>query len=218
VAIHLAESLAERQLLDHHEGPFVDFLSELGVWDADGLIHAPQELFRWYGNVPGTLFVHANHLTPNDSFPLQATVVYCPRTHAAFGHPPHPFREYLAAGLRVALGTDSLASNPDLDVMAEARFLHQRYPEVPGAVLLRMATLAGAEGLGLGSQTGSLVAGKSADVVFLAVEAATPRDPHDLLWASLARIRAMLWRGQWVWRDSPSTWANRSLENPGSPA
>ena len=58
------------------------------------------------------------------TIPPHSSIVYCPRTHAAFGHPPHPFRDFLARGVRVALGTDSLASNPDLDLLAEARFVH----------------------------------------------------------------------------------------------
>ena len=66
-------------------------------------------------------------------------------THAAFGHPPHPFREFIARGVRVALGTDSLASNPDLSILGEARFAHSRYPDFPGAELMRMATLSGAK-------------------------------------------------------------------------
>src|SRR5207244_1544586 len=49
--------------------------------------------------------------------------------HAAFGHPPHPFRQFMDKGTNVALGTDSLASNPDLDMLAEMRFLHERHPE-----------------------------------------------------------------------------------------
>src|SRR5439155_6487571 len=96
-----------------------------------------------------------------------ASVVYCPRTHAAFGHAPHPFREFLARGVRVALGTDGLSSNPDLDILAEARFLHRKHPDLPGATLLRMLTLFGAEALGWAGETGSLEPGKAADLVVL---------------------------------------------------
>ena len=78
------------------------------------------------------LFVHCNYLaarlsrsSPNHS------IVYCPRTHAAFGHPPHPFREFLARGVRVCLATDSLASNPDLDILAEARFVPLALSRLP---------------------------------------------------------------------------------------
>src|SRR5205823_4598822 len=84
---------------------------------------------------------------------------YCPRTHAAFGHPPHPFREFLSRGVRVCLGTDSLASNPDLDLLAEARFVYATYPDFPGEQLLRMVTLSGAEALGWADEPGRLAAG-----------------------------------------------------------
>jgi cytosine/adenosine deaminase-related metal-dependent hydrolase len=130
-------------------------------------------------------------------------VVYCPRTHAAFGHAPHPFRELLARGVRVALGTDSLASNPDLDVLAEARFLHARYPNVPGHVLLHLATLAGAEALGRQDEAGSLTAGKSADLVVVPLAAEEPADPHELVLDSSRPVAAVLFRGEWVRAPAP---------------
>src|SRR5207249_7767144 len=97
------------------------------------------------------------------------TVVYCPRTHASFGHDGHPFREILARGGRIALGTDSLASNPDSDLLAEARFIHRNHPDIPGKTLLRMITLSGAEALGWDQCTGSLTEGKSADLTVLSL-------------------------------------------------
>jgi aminodeoxyfutalosine deaminase len=199
VAVHLAETAGELQLLTRHTGPFAEFLSELGVWDPTGLVCEPGDVVR---QLADALLIHANYLDPSVPIPPGATVVYCPRTHAAFGHTPHPFRQYLEAGVRVAVGTDSLASNPDLDVLAEVRFLHRHYPDVPGAALLRMATLAGAEALGRERQTGSLRPGKSADLVVLPVRPEPIADPHELIWQSLAPVRAVLWRGRWVRRDS----------------
>jgi len=87
----------------------------------------------------------------------------------------------LNAGVRVALGTDSLASNPDLDVLAEARFLAQMHPEVPGETLLRMATLSGAEALGFGTITGSLHPGKWADLCCVPLPNREAEDPHELV-------------------------------------
>jgi cytosine/adenosine deaminase-related metal-dependent hydrolase len=129
--------------------------------------------------------------------PHDHTIVYCPRTHAAFGHPPHPFCEFLQRGVRVALGTDSLASNPDLDLLAEARFVHQRYPDVPGETILRMATLSGAEALGWADETGSLTPGKSADLVVLPLPE-DEADPYRLMLESSTKVRAVLFRGQWT--------------------
>jgi len=198
VATHLGETAAELQLLRQHTGPFAEFLQELGVWEPEGLVSSEMHALRHCcrSNVR-TLFVHGNYLPPTAVVPRSGTIVYCPRTHAAFGHPPHPFREFLARGVRVAVGTDSLASNPDLDVLAEIRFLHRLYPDVPGATLLRMATLSGAEALGWADETGSLTPGKSADLVVVPLRG-DDADPHHLLLGSDAPVGRVLFRGQWT--------------------
>jgi cytosine/adenosine deaminase-related metal-dependent hydrolase len=198
LAVHLAESLAELELLHQRRGPFVPFLKELGVWDPKGLANSPALVMGVCDTFIPLLFIHGNHLAPSARIPRKATIVYCPRTHAAFGHPPHPFRDFLARGVRVALGTDSLASNPDLNLFAEARFVHQHYPDVPGATLLRLATLSGAEALGWQDETGSLEPGKSADLIALPIRTGAPADPHDLLWDSTLLPRPVLFRGQWT--------------------
>jgi cytosine/adenosine deaminase-related metal-dependent hydrolase len=201
LAIHLAESPAELELLERHSGPFVPFLTELGVWDASGLAQSPEHVLRLTAKANPVLYVHGNYLAPDAPIPPHGSIVYCPRTHAAFGHPPHPFREFLARGVRVALGTDSLASNPDLDLLAEARFVHRKYPDVPGATLLRMATLAGAEALGWADETGSLESGKSADLVVLPLSNRDEDDPHKLIFDSDLPVWAVLWRGHWTHGD-----------------
>lgn len=200
LAIHLAESAVEVELLRDQQGPFVPFLANLGVWDAGGLASGLEEVLRaCVADVP-KLFIHANHLSPATPLPPQSSIIYCPRTHAAFGHPPHPWRDLLARGVRVALGTDSLASNPDLDLLAEARFLHRHFPEVPGVVLLRMATLWGAEALGWGNETGSLEPGKSADLAVIELPSSEGTDPYRLLLGEGGAVRRVLYRGHWVKR------------------
>ncbi|HZT81092.1 MAG TPA: amidohydrolase family protein [Gemmataceae bacterium] len=205
LAMHLAETAAEGELLQRRRGPFVAFLKELGAWDPEGLLKGPptRALRLWSLPIPA-LFIHANFLPPTAAVSRLTTIVYCPRTHAAFGHPPHPFRDFLRRGVRVALGTDSLASNPDLDLLAEARFVHKHYPDVPGDVLLRMATLSGAEALGWADETGSLEPGKSADLVVLPLPDADAADPHELVFASSLPVRAVLFRGRWVFDGSPA--------------
>src|SRR5207248_2522199 len=164
-AVHLAESLAERELLEHRRGPFVDFLTGLGVYDPSGPVGSPEQVPPLLARAMPLLLVHGNDLRTDPALPQGASVVYCPRTHAAFGHAPYPLHRFRAAGVRVALGTDSLASNPDLDLLAEARLVRRLFPDVPAADVLRMATRNGAEALGWGDVTGSLEAGKSADLV-----------------------------------------------------
>jgi cytosine/adenosine deaminase-related metal-dependent hydrolase len=190
-ATHLAETTAELELLRDRTGPFVDFLKELNVWDPTGLVADPLEVIRL---LPRGIFVHGNYLEPTTSFLPRQTLVVCPRTHAAFDHPHHPFPQMR---VRVALGTDSLASNPDLDILAEARFLRRHYPEVAPATLLRMLTLNGAEALGFDAITGSLTPGKSADLVVLPLPNDEPADPHDLVLDSALPVERVIFRGEW---------------------
>ncbi len=195
IATHLAESQAEMELLQSHTGRLVDFLKELNVWDPTGVVADPLDVIRM---LPRGIFVHCNYLDPATPFLPTQTIVICPRTHAAFGHPHHPFPQFLQRGVRVALGTDSLASNPDLDILAEARFLRRHYPEVAPAMLLRMLTLNGAEALGFDGITGSLTPGKSADLVVLPLPNDDRSDPHDLVLDSTLPVERVMFRGEWV--------------------
>jgi cytosine/adenosine deaminase-related metal-dependent hydrolase len=198
VAVHLAETAAEQELLVLRRGPFVPFLQDLDAWAPDGLAEDIGHVLRLLNGRSPTLLVHCNFLPPDDPIPANASVVYCPRTHAAFGHPPHPFREFVKRGIRVALGTDSLASNPDLDILAEMRFLHARHPDVSGDVVLRMGTLSGAEALGWGDQTGSLTPGKSADLVVVPLPSEAGGDPSPAVLESELQLTKVLYRGRWV--------------------
>jgi aminodeoxyfutalosine deaminase len=200
VAIHLAESPAELQLLEDRSGSFVDFLQELGLWDGAVLADSLAWVIEWTSRVfkpRPVLYVHGNYLPPDMPLRHHVSIVYCPRTHAAFHHPPHPFREFLARGVRVCLGTDSLASNPDLDILAEARFMRLRDPNFPGDWLLRMITLDGAEALGWADECGSLEPGKSADLVAVPLPNSDTADPHDLFLGEDAGERRTMFRGEW---------------------
>jgi cytosine/adenosine deaminase-related metal-dependent hydrolase len=212
LATHLAESREEFALLADRSGPFREFLEQLGVWNPDGLVSSPLDVLRiCQGRCRSLVLVHCNYLPPETPFPPETTVIYCPRTHAAFGHSTHPFRELLSRGTRVALGTDSLASNPDLDILAEARFVHALYPDVSGSQLLRAITLSGAEALGWADECGSITPGKSADLAVLPLPDRESSDPYSLVFDSSERIAKSLWRGEWRTICSlPSEHADRS--------
>jgi len=200
IAVHLAETKAELELLERKSGPFVSFLNELGVWAPEELVANSQRVMNLCDRGIPQLYVHANFLAASSRVPSRSTIVYCPRTHAAFGHRPHAFRDFLSLGVRVALGTDSLASNPDLDLLAEARFVHRLYPDFPGDRLLHMATLAGAEALGWADETGSLAPGKSADLVVLPISDTSSDDPYRWILQSCnaSSDRRVMFRGRWV--------------------
>jgi cytosine/adenosine deaminase-related metal-dependent hydrolase len=102
-----------------------------------------------------------------------ASVVFCPRTHAYFGHEPHPFETMLARGVNVCVGTDSRASSPDLNVVDDLRLLRRQRPHLPADLLWSFVTTRAAKALRLLDQ-GHLGVGSAANVV--AFEAADP-DP-----------------------------------------
>lgn len=198
-ATHVAETPAEAELLEHRRGPFVEFLTAMGTYRAEDYARSWEDfLTPTHSTAPvqQRLIVHGNYLPTDFPFRPEQSLCYCPRTHAAFGHSPHPFRQFRKRGVRVCLGTDSLASNPDLDILAEARFVYQREPGYPGDDLLRMATLSGAEALGWSDVAGSLEPGKSADFVVVPLPDSDANDPHTLLFADYPGDRLTYYRGQ----------------------
>ena len=105
VAFHLAESPDELELLRSGSGPFFDYLSSRGFW-VPGAIPAgtrPMDYLRHLARGPRALIVHGNLLDDEEqAFVSQhrdrLSVIYCPRTHAFFGHPRHPLERLLAQG------------------------------------------------------------------------------------------------------------------------
>lgn len=146
------------------------------------------------------LVAHCNYLDDEEIEILRrsgSTVAYCPRSHDYFGHADHPYPRLLAAGLSVALGTDSLASSPSLSILDEMRFLHARDPALPPESLLAMATAAGADALGLSGCAGRLAIGEEADMV--AVECASGvADPWDALLDGGSRVSGVWIAGERV--------------------
>jgi aminodeoxyfutalosine deaminase len=118
------------------------------------------------------------------------TVVYCPRTHDFFRHGAYPLEAMLAQGVAVALGTDSRASNPDLSLWEELRFVARRYPELSPATVLRLGTQAGAVALGRGEEIGAIVAGRRADLAIISLPQQAATDPHEFLFHDDAQVIA----------------------------
>jgi cytosine/adenosine deaminase-related metal-dependent hydrolase len=107
------------------------------------------------------------------------SVVFCPRTHAYFGHAEYPLEQMLAAKVRVALGTDSRASNPDLSMIAELGFVAAEFPNVSAEQLLFSATHAGAYALGLEKIVGAIAAGASSRLLVVPCDDATRDNVHQ---------------------------------------
>jgi len=185
--MHLAESREELELLQSHTGPLVDLLQSLDAWHPDVLPRGlrPLDYLKTLAAAHRTLVIHGNYLEQDEIEFLAAhrdrmSVIYCPRTHAYFGHEPYPLAEMLTAGVRVAVGTDSRASNPDLNLFEELRHIARHHPAVEPEAILRMGTLAGAEALGIADDYGSITPGKKAALAIVSLPAGT-RSPLEAI-------------------------------------
>ncbi len=167
VAMHLAETLAEREFVDHQTGEFVSLLQDFGVWNpgSPDSVLSIGETLKVLSSVPLSLIVHGNYLSDCEldfvsSCSERMSVAFCPRTHHFFGHSAYPLEKMLKRKINICLGTDSRASNPDLDLFEEAKFVANSFSRVDPRLILKMATLNGAHALGVTQAYGSLIAGK----------------------------------------------------------
>jgi aminodeoxyfutalosine deaminase len=170
--VHLAESPDEVRFLRTGDGPWVDFLASRGLdqvpFTAPGT--SPVKYLDDLGVLhPRLLAVHCVQVDVEDARLLAArgvSVAVCPRSnrHIGVGTPPVP--ELLAAGVNVCVGTDSLASAPTLDVLADVRALHATFPQIAPATLIEMATRNGARALGL-DDLGTLEPGQIGALAFM---------------------------------------------------
>ncbi|MSR57337.1 MAG: amidohydrolase [Planctomycetaceae bacterium] len=194
LAIHLAETCGELELLDQGQGEFVEFLQSLGVWQPEAIPRGlrPLDYLRQLATLDRALVIHGNYLVDDEIDLLGEhsglSVVFCPRSHAYFGHDLHPWQTMAARGVNVSLGTDSRASNPDLSLWSEVLFLKTRYPQVAGVTLVEMATLNGAKALGQSTECGSLIAGKRAELAVVALPPVEGSDPYALLFDPSSRV------------------------------
>lgn len=192
IAIHIAESAEESALVARGEGPFAGFLRGRGIAVAPRA-GDPIALLAQNGLLrSGTLLIHCVHADAAAVQGIAAAgcgVAHCPASNAKLMHDAAPLIELLAAGARVGLGSDSMASNDRMDLLDEARrasLVQQARTGRPDALsaraALRLATLGGAEALRLDADVGSLEVGKQADLAaFSLPPLARNADPTDAL-------------------------------------
>jgi cytosine/adenosine deaminase-related metal-dependent hydrolase len=167
-SVHLAESTAETEFIRSGTGPWRAFLEDVAAWNAAWVPPAvsPVQYLDDGGFLnERVLAVHGVQMTRGDLARLAArrvTLVTCPRSNRHTGAGVPPLEEFYRSGVRVAVGTDSLASAPDLSVFAELAAMRALAPSVPASMLLESATKNGAEALGFESDYGTIEPGKRA--------------------------------------------------------
>jgi cytosine/adenosine deaminase-related metal-dependent hydrolase len=174
-SVHLGENPEEVELLRSGSGAIRAVLEELGRWPADWQPPggSPVEYLRDLGFLgPRTLVVHGVQFSGDDLTALRdlgVTLVSCPRSNVYVGVGSPPLEAFYAMDVEVALGTDSLASAPDLDMFAELGEARRIAPKVPAQRLLESATVVGARALGFGGNFGTLEPGKRASALVVRV-------------------------------------------------
>jgi len=153
---HFLEHAAERRAIERGEGPVIDWLatrsridpSAVG-WPMKPALDVAREVGALSSNV---ILVHLTEARPDELAAIakaESPVVLCPRSNLTIEGKLPPLLAIREAHIAPGLGTDSLASNSSLDVLAEAKALSDRFPSVPARELVRMATDGGARALGL---------------------------------------------------------------------
>jgi aminodeoxyfutalosine deaminase len=167
-SVHLSESVEEVEFIRSGAGPWRALLEELGVWDPSWSPPGgtPVRFLDDCGFLDSrVLAVHGVQMTAADLDRLatrKTTLVTCPRSNGHTGAGAPPLEDFYRSGVPIAVGTDSLASAPDLNVFAELATMRALAPNVPAAALLASATIVGARALGFDADFGTIEAGKRA--------------------------------------------------------
>ena len=172
VSTHVAETIEEVQCTTDGCGPLVDFTTSIGAWDATAkpwYSHPVDAMIDVAGTSP-LLAAHLNYIEDHHLSRLASsniTVEFCPRASTYFGHEGHRWKDMIAAGVAVALGTDSLLclDTPDrITVLDDMRLLYKR-DQCDPKMLFAMATIHGAVGLGLSPSLVMLDEGETAGLL-----------------------------------------------------
>ncbi|MFD0939131.1 amidohydrolase family protein [Pedobacter boryungensis] len=174
LSIHNQETNGENELFEKGIGKFADFFAELGIAQSDAHNSGKNSLSY---HLP-QLSTKVNTLLVHNTFSSKADVDFaqkkhqklywclCPNANIYIENTLPDVNLLKAENLKITLGTDSLASNHQLNILTEMQTLQER-KNVPFEELLKWATLNGAEFLGIEKQYGSLEVGKKPGIVLI---------------------------------------------------
>jgi cytosine/adenosine deaminase-related metal-dependent hydrolase len=174
-SMHLGESPEEIDFLLHGGGPIQAALESLDAWNPSWTPPrcGPVEYVEKFGLLSQRLLaVHGVQLSYRELAQLSfanATLVTCPRSNRWVGAGTPPVEQFYASGVRVAIGTDSLASVEDLNLFTEMAEIRALAPKVAARSILESATRIGAEALGFGDDYGTIEPGKRAALIAVRV-------------------------------------------------
>ena len=173
LSVHVAESREELEFLQTGSGPWREILNELGRWEPNWKppSQSPLDYLEQLGWLTDdTLIVHGVHLTDYELKRMAqagATLIICPRSNRWTGAGIPPIDRFYSSGVRIAFGTDSLASVNDLNLFSELHEVRRLAPSVPAKDILCSATISGAKALGFGNELGAIAPGYRAALILV---------------------------------------------------
>lgn len=218
--VHVAESPAERELLRGGTGPFADTARRLAPDFAPPRM-SPVAYLESLGVLDGAVAVHCVDVDAADIALLKRCargVVVCPRSNAYLHNGEPPISALYHAGVTLAIGTDSVASNTDLDLLSEARAVRRIGPTVTSHRLIRMLTADGAKALGIDDEFGTLEPGKQADIAVFRTEPTPDPETAVLRQGGRDTLEALCTAGVWRVRDARPCFPIGSIERAGARA
>ena len=208
------------------EGSFADGLRARGI-AVTRRARSPIELLATLDVLSArTLLIHCVRVDSADVARIaqsRCSVAHCPASNAKLGHGIAPLTDFMAAGIPIGLGSDSVASNNRMDILAEVRLaaLFQRarlgrFSEVSASDAIHLATLGGARAIGVDAEVGSLEVGKAADLAAFPLDSLGP--VHDPLAAAIfgtpgTKASLVVVAGRELVRDSVLVGEDSGLED-----
>jgi cytosine/adenosine deaminase-related metal-dependent hydrolase len=193
-SLHLAEDPAERAFVSGATGDFAALVARMGAHPEDVVPRARSAVALVAPHLgPRHLAVHCVDLDDEDLALLGragVTVVLCPRSNLHIGGRLPRLDALLAAGIPLALGTDSLASAPSLAPLAEVAALRRAFPAVPASAIVPLAWNGPAVGA---PHVGALAPGRAPGVLAAPTSGGRVDDPFELLAALGTEGRPLEW-------------------------
>ncbi len=184
--LHLAESREEATFLQTGRGAWADFMTHMDIdfstWGCFGKRPVQMAIERGLLD-QNTLAVHLLQINTSEMAEFAQTgaqVCLCPRSNRRLHRQLPDIRGFLKAGIRPALGTDSLASVSTLSLFDEMRFIVEHYPGLDPDVILEFGTVNGAAALGY-PDLGSLQPGNRSNMIYVDLEAMNPKQAAEAL-------------------------------------
>ena len=193
-SLHLAEDPAERTFVSEARGGFADLVKRMGTRAEDVVPRARSPVALVAPHLrPHHLAVHCVDLDDEDVALLKAsgaTVVLCPRSNAYIGCGTPRLDALLAAGVPLAIGTDSLASAPSLSPLADAAALRRAFRGVPASRIVPLLWNGPAVGA---PHVGALVPGRAPGVLAVPAGSTLVDEPYELLLSLGAEDGSLEW-------------------------